>query len=180
MKFQWKMDRRQNLRAWKEYYLISARTEYDSLSKGEKKWLQGLNESLREFENKYSVIMDTKYIELQARVSDTSNWLMEFNLEYVITFYLRDDDPEYDEEDDNILMEIDNLYLPDRDWGLGSTHVDHAEPRECFPCESHCFLYHELYGHCNLDWRDLFRIGAVYMEIKIEEQSGVLPISLFR
>lgn len=46
------------------------------------------------------------------------------NLDYVITFYLREDDPEYEDEDDNILMEFQSSHFVhderDCDWGLGA------------------------------------------------------------
>jgi hypothetical protein len=64
----------------------------------------------------------------------------------------------------------------DRVWGFGATHVDHAISFKCFSGEKHCYTYHQLYDHCHLDWRDLLRIGNLYVELKINEQSGMLPV----
>lgn len=172
--------------AWMQGCCSPSRDEYSLLTASEKAWLQALNESLRQIESQYSVLMNAKYKELKARVTDSSDWLMDFNLSCVITLYLREDDPEYKEDDDNILMEIEEYFLhpwrpvPDRDWGFGATQVDHAQSPEYFPGEHHCYLYHQLYDHCNLDWSDLFRIGSMYVEIKIDEQSGVLPVPPIR
>lgn len=172
--------------AWMQGCYSHSRAEYSSLNASEKAWLQALNESLRQIESKYSVIMNAKCNELRARVTDSSDWLMEFNLSFVITLCLREDDPDYKEDDDNIMIEIDEIYrIPksrdrEQDWGFGATQVDHAQSPESYPSEHHCWLYYQLYDHCNLDWSDLFRIGDIYVEIKIDEQSGGLPVPPIR
>jgi hypothetical protein len=179
MKFQVNLNCIQNERKWEEHYRKFPRTEFSSLNEREKTWLRAFDETLRLLENKYSAIMDAKHYELQARVADPSDWLMDFNLDYVITLYLREDDPAYEEDDDNILMQIDNVYLepaPDREWGLGFINLDHAEPGYYDDGKRCCYLYRQFYFYCDLDWRDLFRIDSLYVEIKIEEQSGMLPI----
>jgi hypothetical protein len=183
MKFKAKFDYYQNKRAWEEHCSNAPRTDYDSFNADEKAWLCSLNEQLRQLEDKFSSIMDIKLQELQARVADPSDWMMDFNLDFVITYYLREDDPEYEEDDDNILMEFDELFSIrknrlDLDWGFGATNVNHAVPGRYFTGEQHCYLYHQLYDHCYLDWRDLFRVGGLYVDIKIEEQSGMLSVPL--
>ena len=184
MKFNWKLDQYQNLRAWAEYRSNIPRTQYEALSDVEKASMLALNEFLRDIENNYSVVLTSKLNELNARVADPSDWLTEFNLEYAVSFYLRDDDSEYEEDDDNILMKIEEIYSDSKkgaeDWGFGATHVDHAEPREYFSGEHHCYLYHQLYDHCHLDWHDLFRIGSIYIDIKIEEQTCLRTPVLLR
>ena len=180
MKFKSDLSHYQNLRAWREYSFSSPKTDYASLNESEKAWLRAFNESLRQLEDKFYPIMAAKHKELQARVADPADWLMDFNLECLITFYLREDDPEYEEDDDNVLMEIVEMHREKktrrRDWGFGATHTNHAESVRDFSGERHCYLYRHLYDHCGLDWRDLFRIGSLWVDIKIDEQSGVLPV----
>lgn len=163
--------------------LRSPHADYSSLTEEEKAWLGTLNDCLRQVEEKYSLILRTKRSKLQARVADPSDWLAGFNLKCVITFYLREDDEGFEKDDDNILTEIHEWYVErdedDPDWGFGATHIDHAEKRDCFLGESHCYLYRQLYDHTRLGWRDLLRIGSMYVEIKIDEQSGMLPVSRF-
>lgn len=177
MKFNSDLDHYENWNAWEEHrsnsVLSSKNTRYNSLTEGEKAWLRAFNESLRQIEDKFYSIMDAKHKEFQARVADPSDWLMEFNLDFFITFYLREDDPEYEEDDDNILMEFRQHFYREshKEWGFGAIHVDHAEPGQDFTGEQHCYLYHQLYDHCGLDWRDLFRIGNLWVDIKIDEQS---------
>jgi len=179
MKFNAKLDYYENRMAWEEHYPNSPRTAYSSLNEREKVWLRGLNGILRQLEDKYYPIMAAKHQELQARVADPSDWLLDFNLGYLITFYLREDDPEYDEDDDSILMEIKQRFIqlesPDRDpeqvWGFGDKKVHHADQDIFLSDQPHCYLYHELYDHSSLDWRDLLRIGGMWLDIKIDEQT---------
>lgn len=69
MKFNADFDYYQNKQAWEEHYLNTPRTDYDSLNADEKSRMHSLNEQLRQLEDKYSPIMNTKLQELQARVS---------------------------------------------------------------------------------------------------------------
>jgi hypothetical protein len=180
MKFNYKLSHHENMDAWQEHSFTAPHTPNDSLTPDEKAWLLQLNDSLTQLEDRFLPILDVKLKELQARVDDPSDWMTEFNLDYVITFYLREDDPEYDDADDNILMQLQSSHFfreaQDRVWGFGATHVDHAISFKCFSGEKHCYTYHQLYDHCHLDWRDLLRIGNLYVELKINEQSGMLPV----
>jgi|SRR3989338_4113958 len=171
MKYNCKLDHYQNLRAWKRHSMNVPRTSYESLNESEKAWLQGLNELLHQLEKKFYPIMAAKSRELKARVDDQSDWMRDFNLDRVITFYLREDDPEYEEDDDNILIEIHDIFIENDDLEMDFS--------ESFTGEKHCYLYHQLYDHFYLDWRDLLRIGSLYVDIKIDEQSGMLPVDVF-
>lgn len=181
MKFNYKLSRNENMDAWQEHSFTAPHTRNSELNAEEKSWLLALNESLRQLEEKFLPILDAKLSELQARVADSSDWMNDFNLDYFITFYLREDDPEYEDCDDNILMELQSSYFTrekrERDWGFGATHIDHAISFKCLAGEQHCYTYHQLNDHCHLDWRDLLRIGNLYFEIKIDEQSGMLPLA---
>lgn len=187
MKFNSKLDFYENLRARRNdrSHHIEQQTCYEDLSAEERSRLMALNEQLKQLEEKYLPIMNAKGAELQARVSDPADWMQDFNLEFILTFYLHEDDPEYDEDDDNILMQLEEIVFdydePQRayrNWGFGMTSTNHCESflREMNDGEHHCYLYHQLYDHCDLDWRDLLRIGELWVDVKIEEQSGMLPI----
>lgn len=148
------------------------RTHYSALTDREKKWLQHLNDRLYQIQKLYSSILRDKYLELEARVIDQNDWLQEFNLEFVITFYLREDDAAYSEDSDNVLITLDVI---GNDQPFGDENENWREGHDGCGDEIHCYLYHELYDHSGLDWRDLLRIGNLYMEVKIDEQSGSIP-----
>lgn len=180
MKFQASLEYYQNMQEWRKYHAEAARTQYAELSHEEKTWLKKLNESLRHLEDKYLPILDAKFNEFHARIANPSDWLMDFNLGYTITFYLHESDPEFDSDDDNILMQMQHDHFPcegsNFDWGFGATHINHAENSLHFLGEQHCHTYHHLYDHCYLDWHDLLRIGSLDIDIHIDEQSGALSV----
>lgn len=184
MKFSKDLNHYQNLKAWSDYSMstLARRIDYHSLSVNEKARLSSFNEQLRQIEVKFSSIIDARLVDLQSRVDDPADWMSEFNLSFCITYYLRNDDPEYEEDDDNILMEFNEYFFKkaesDIEWGFGATDVDHADRGIAgFAGENHCYLYQQLIDYCLLDWRDLLRIGDLYVEIKIDEQAGMLPVN---
>jgi len=44
--------------------------------------------------------------QLDARVHHPDDWLSDYELELKVSFWLREDDPAYQEDDDNILMTL--------------------------------------------------------------------------
>lgn len=183
MKFDSNLNYFDNIKARRDYYHehIEQKIYYEQLDMHERNQLMLLNEFLKRLEVQYLPIMNAKGQALQARVADPADWMQEFSLELVLTYYLREDDPEFDEDDDNILMEIHERNFdydtPNRDWGFGLTDIYYCEDEATFEGEQHGYLYHQLYNHCDLDWRDLLRIGEVYIEITIYKGSGMLPIN---
>ena len=131
MKFNYKLDYYENMDAWQEHSLTAPHTPNSALTPDEIAWLLQLNDSLRQLEEQFLPILDAKLKGLQARVENPSDWMNEFNLGYVISFYLRENDPEYDDADDNILMQLQNSHFvregQDRDWGFGATLLSPTE-----------------------------------------------------
>jgi len=183
MKFHADLDYFQNIRARRHFRHrhVEKKTAYEDLSPDERNWLMELNMRLKHLEEQYLPIMNAKGASLQARARDAADWMRCFNLELVLTYYLRDDDPEYEGFDDNVLMRVRESGFdyddPDRDRGFGMTSVNHCHSKERFAGEHHCYLYHALSDHCDLDWRDLLRIGKIRVDVKTEEHSWFLPVN---
>jgi hypothetical protein len=182
MKFHADLNYFQNIRTRRHFRRrhVEKKTAYEDLSPDERNWLMDLNMRLKHLEEQYLPVMNAKGAGLQARVRDAADWMRRFSLEIVLTYYLRDDDPEYEGFDDNVLMRVRESGFdyddPDRDWGFGMTSVNHCHFRERFAGEHHCYLYHTLSDHCDLDWRDLLRIGKIQVDIKTDEHSRFLPV----
>lgn len=186
MKFNSELDYFENIKARRNFQRHShASTDvYKALKIEERGQLMALNEQLKQLEEQFLPMMNAKGEELQARVADPADWMQDFNLGIVFTFYLREDDPEYEEDDDNILMQIEEIvfdyndqYRDDFGFGITNTSTHYfSEFRDDFEGQHHCYMYHELYAYSYLEWSDLLRIGDIYVEIKIEEQSGMLPV----
>lgn len=162
------------------YRHVEKQTAYDEISAEERSQLMALNARLKCLEEQYLPILNAKGQSLQARVSDPADWMKYFNLEFVLTLSLRKDDPEYDEADDNVVLVLRESGFdydePDRVWGFGITNINYCHLKETHEGEHHCYLFHALAEHCDLDWRDLLRIGELWVDVKINEQSGRLPV----
>ncbi len=182
MKFGTDLTELQNTRTRRRYRYrhVEKQTAYDEISAEERSQLMALNARLKRLEEQYLPILNTKGQSLQARVSDPADWMKYFNLEFVLTLSLRKDDPEYDEADDNVVLVLRESGFdydePNRVWGFGITDINYRHLKETHKGEHHCYLFHALAEHCDLDWRDLLRIGELWVDVKINEQSGRLPV----
>lgn len=176
MKYDLGLHPHENQKVWKEYREEHEKIYYRYISVAERERLLAFNERLKRLEKKFGPILKAKLDELQARKENPGDWMQDFNLYYVITFYLQEDDPDFDENDDNVLWQIEHLYFENEAPArkLGNTEIDHKEPLPCFEGEIHGYLYRELYDYTPLDWRDLLRIGDIWVDLKIKEQSGMI------
>jgi len=178
MKYNYRLSQLQNQKLRSDYFHSLPYKHYESLSVTEKKWLMKFNQMMTQLEERYFPVLNAKFSQLTARVNDPSDWLADFNLEYFITFYLREDDPEFEEDDDNVLLIIPSShFIHDTcERGFGYTQEDYAH-QACFRGEQHCYTYHQLYDHFDLGWSEFFRIGEVHFEMKSDEQAAGLHVA---
>jgi len=117
---------------------------------------------------------------LDAKHADTSDAMADYEIEATFDFVLRESDPDYDENDDNILTSRKEYFLNlDRNSCYGSD-VDFCEPGRSnmvvFEGEGHCYLFHDLYDHRYrlsnpaVPLRDCLRIGTVWVDVVIRQQ----------
>ncbi len=172
MKYDLGLTKHENQKAWRAFRIAHAKVCYRDVLAADRQRLLAFNEQLKRREEKFAPILKAKHHELTARQADPDDWMQDFNLELVITCYLREDDPDYAENDDNVLWQVEEMYL-ESPWGFGHTEIDHQEFHPWFEGEHHAYLYHELYDHTPLDCLDLLRIGNIGIDLKIEEQSGI-------
>ncbi len=148
-------------------------TLYYDLSDTEKAKLSELNETLKVIENRFHSIALQLCAEMDARVSSPDDWLDDYEVELEVNLYLDENDPAWNEDSDNILITLDE-YLkhvePQPDFGFGAINRNHAEfPKE--GDELHCWLYHCLYDHAHLDWRDLLRVARIDVDMMVTHQA---------
>lgn len=176
MKYNWKLDHYENQKAWAKFHENAPRTSYSDLNPEELAQIEAIHLRLREIEAMIYPILKAKQKTLLAKVDEQSHWMEAFNLTLYLTYFLREDDHEWEEDCDNILTKGEYYVWPDNDeWGIGMLHINHAEPGRPFENAHHCYSFHELYDHSYLDWRDLLRIGNIYVEITTDEQ-GSFPV----
>ncbi|MGB3962133.1 MAG: hypothetical protein WBK95_07850 [Sulfurimonas sp.] len=116
---------------------------------------------------------------LRARVADASDILQDYEIELLVQFYLKDDDA-FVEDEDNLLTTIDE-YLKnistelqsDASWRWSANHNDfRGKHFSSHPMvnENHCWWFHCLYDHNNIDFKDILRIGEIHSDIKVDYQ----------
>ena len=111
------------------------------------------------------------------RINDPEDWVEDYNIDSFITFILDENDPAYNEEDDNVLVQIrETGYTSWENPGDFTTNSDvnfsEYANMEGHPMqnEHHCWLFHDLYDHHDLDWRNILRIGHIHLDSCINFQ----------
>ncbi len=110
-------------------------------------------------------------------------------VEWELKFFIGEDDPAWDDEQDNILACTSETHGTDDDWEFGiADGENHNEfqhtPEHPMKEEFHCWLYHCLYHHSSLDlpdgrrhvwvdWGNLLRIARIDVELRLIFQSSI-------
>lgn len=170
MKFDWRLDFSENMQRWQAHYENAGPCHYTELSSEEQSRLLQLNDRLAKCEAKFIPELRLRHETFSRRVQEPDDWLQDFNLDLWVHFILDENDQEWEEEGENILMSLCCSYNPNGDFGFGCLDVNHQEHYPYFNGQHHCYLYHQLYDHSYLSWRDLLRIKCWWVEFEIAEQ----------
>lgn len=146
----------------------------DEISDSQKVFLDKLNKKLVEVEKHIKQEVKILIKSGESKVSDPNDWIEDYEIECFIYFILREDDPDYDEDDDNVLIQFLECSKHGHwDWGIGDGN-NHNEfqyaKRHPMNKEYHCWLYHSLYDHTDLGWVNILRIGSIWVVISIDYQ----------
>lgn len=144
-------------------------------SPAQRQYLQQINAKLTVIERHAKREVLELIQRLDAKIQDAQDWLCDYEIDLEVSFWLREDDPGYQEEDDNILVTISEGLkgLPERDFGI-EDGINHNEFQHMdgnpLQTEFHCWLYHCLYDHTDLSWEDLLRIGHIWVDMQVVYQ----------
>ncbi len=140
--------------------------------------LQKFNNKLHLLQNK--VIEDAKKLDgtLIKRVEDKHDNLKDYEIDLEIVFYLKDDDKEYVEDEDNILITLNEGIKgistdkhQEHRWGdTNHNKLQNVNHPYIGRDEHHCWLFYRLYLYNKLSWGDILRIGSIWAEIKVHYQ----------
>ncbi|MBK5937699.1 hypothetical protein CCR96_00065 [Halochromatium roseum] len=138
-----------------------------------------LNERLAFLARHLQEVGQTLCPQLEARVADPDDPLDDFEIEAILHFMLREDDPDYDEDSDSFLTE--RRFSLKGDLNHEREGVDYRETVRCFPGRlnqvAHCWLFHDLYDHSYgleqpaLSLGDCLRIDKIWVRIAVEHQA---------
>ncbi len=155
------------------------------LALAQRQYLQRINDKLAVIERHVKREALDRIAQLDARVHHPDDWLSDYELELEVSFWLREDDPAFKEDDDNILVTLkESLKLtlkeslkPLRDpadyFGIDDGINHNAfQQRDGHPMqgEFHCWLYHCLYDHTDLWFDDMLRIGHIWVNMPVTYQ----------
>ena len=142
--------------------------------------LRKLNKTLAGLEKKLKEQGGKIYTSDKDVIKNSKGWIQDYEIDYEISFYLMEEDPEYKEYEDNILATLNEpleRYLePNCDFGI-CDGINHNEYRDrenhIFKDDFHCWLFHCLYHHTELEWNDLLRIGSIWTDIQVVYQNDI-------
>jgi hypothetical protein len=148
------------------------------MTREQRLFLANLNQRLSEIEKQLKKEA-LKIIEtMDKRVNDENDWISDYEMDCTVEFYLRDDDPEYSEDEDNVLAEFKedglnllkysetSLVASEANWNDQSIpDLDHPDQME-----HHGWFYHQLYDHTHISWDDMLRIGDIWVDINVTLQ----------
>jgi hypothetical protein len=143
--------------------------------------LISFNQRLAELELYLYELGDKESTQLAARVSDPNDSLDDFEIEATLYFILREDDPDFDEDEDNFLTQRHiSIKRIDREYGLGD-EVDHRETYRNFPGGlnevRHCWLFYDLYTNSrgleqpSITMRDCLRVDSIWVDVAVHHQA---------
>lgn len=149
-------------------------SQEDKLTRNELVRLEKLNSILVNIYNALLVVRSNVIHQLKEKTTDTDDLMYDYEIEAKLSYYLREDDRDYSDEEDNIIAtRIERLNFDSFEW--------RSEPPDEFPPEVSsrircCWFLHDLYDHdyggssCRLSLRDCLRIGSVEVDVRVIQQ----------
>jgi hypothetical protein len=148
----------------------------EDLSPDQRQFLMNLNSKLADIEQGIKKECQVLNAELERKLNDPNDWLEDYEIECNVQFMIKEDDLDYDEDSDNILVELsDHIKHQDWSWGMGdgNNHNDMEGWENCpMSNEQHCSMYHALYDHTDLGWVNMLRIGSLWIDIEVVYQKS--------
>ena len=137
------------------------------------KELQSLNIRLKNLQDK--LIKEAIKIDkdLIYKLSNKDDLLEDYEIELEIKFVLNENHPSYKKDDDNFLtiiyeylkrISIKRSVYP---WDDSNHNEFNAWENHIMKDDYHCWLFHSLYDHSDLNWEDILNIGEIYSDIKV-------------
>ena len=166
-------------RSWRLFdYIESAYirefSDKSELTEEEKKKILELNSTLSDLEKRINREAEKIAVECDKRIgSPEEEFLKDYEIEFEVQYFLREDDLAYNEEGDNILANFSHNWSKEEkivlETGYNWNEMAHMEQKEETHHDYHCWLFHELYDHARprLTKKDLLRIGSVWVDVRL-------------
>jgi len=141
----------------------------EDLTEPQLKTLANFNETLTTLEQNIKKEALTLLAECNCKLEDKQTCIDDYEVELEISFYLKESDPAFDEDRDNILEVLrEGIKYNSFKTHLGASNNHNIfEDREGHPMygEFHCWLYHSLYFGSMMSWIDILRVGDIWVDM---------------
>jgi len=144
--------------------------EVEDLSQIQRASLIKLNKTLIKLEKQILPELNQLHLLGKQRVEDGSDWVEDYEIDSYITFILKESDPHFDDDFDNILVQLHERVVKHSLLDDDENHNEFQYRNHPMSDEYHCWLYHCLYDHTDLGWSNILRIGETWLDINIEYQ----------
>lgn len=137
--------------------------------------LLDLNRRLKRISNYMSQIANEVTPGLQAKAADPQDLMEDYEIEAVLTYQLRDNDPDCRDDCDNFIT-IRRELLKSRNSSLNGPGFGECGLPTELEAASHCWLFHDLYDHDlgvdspAVSLRNCLRIGSIFLDVYIVQQ----------
>ena len=145
------------------------------LTEAEESQLLALNRHLRGVTRHLRTVVDDVKPRLEAKLADPCDPMYDYEIEARIDYQLREDDPEFAEDDDNYLStRIEPL--KSSLYGWEREDCAHLYLPAGLLAEPHCSLFKDLYSinygaeSPRLSFKDCLRIGRIFVDVQIRQQ----------
>ena len=150
------------------------KTRLEDFTAAQRDKLEQLNKTLMQLEQNLKVEATKLTTTYNQKVKDKQEWINDYEAEINIGFWLKETDPAFDEDRDNILVELREPIFEDMKMHGIADGVNHNEfyhwKDHPMKGEFHCWLYHCLYDHTGLGWADMLRVGMIWTDIECRLQ----------
>lgn len=145
------------------------------LTKAEESQLLALNRHLRGVTRHLRTVVDDVKPRLEAKLADPDDPMRDYEIEARIDYQLREDDPDFAEDDDNYLStRTEPLKSSLYGWEREDCAYSHLPAG--LLVEPHCSLFHDLLSNNHgaesprLSFKDCLRIGRIFVDVQIWQQ----------
>lgn len=145
-----------------------------SLTNVETDRLPVLNRCLLDVTRRLRSVAEDATPRLEAKLADPDDWMVDYEIEAIVHFVLREDDPDYDEDDDNFLTTrtepLKHLRRQEDE------NITETISPEGWLAEPHCRLFRDLYEFDygiespRLSFHDCARIGRILIDVQVWQQ----------
>jgi hypothetical protein len=155
------------------------------LSENEISRLLDLNRRLLSITRHLETVVEDVTPRLDAKVADSNDPMYDYEIEACIDYQLREDDPDYAEDDDNYIATRSEPIKKQWGWQREERSSSSRLPSALL-AEPHCWIFEDLHSVCygvmspRLSLRDCLRIGRIFVDVQVWQQyqfgaNGELP-----